>query len=151
LEPIKLFVVEDERSCFVYDEQTLAVAGIETEEAAKAAFGENGSWRRLWLKKPLGKHAREIAALCRVTDPVTGFRMDDTKEAGARCQVLVERWEGFEGNPSFEAFENLPLPLADVVDALIRAHMYPNILANPDFLNAWKGKLQASETERPAG
>lgn len=147
MEPIKLFVVEEETNCFVYDAETLALAGITTEEAATEAFAGKGAWRRLWLRKPLGKHAREIAALCRVTDPVTGFRMDETREAGARCQVLVERWEGFAEAPSLSAFDNLPLPLADMIDAHIRAHMYPNITANPDFLNAWKGNLQASETE----
>lgn len=150
MEPtIRLFVVEDGANTYVFDAETLAAAQIVGEAKEREAFGEKGAWRSVWLRKPLGKHAREIAERCRVTDPIVGFRMDSTREPAARCAVLVEKWEGFEGAPSFEAFESLPLPLAEALDGRIQAHMYPNILNNADFLKAWKDNSTTSETPTP--
>lgn len=141
---LRLFVVEDTDHTYVFDEATLNLAGLGSVEKQQEAFGDRGAWRSVTFRKPLGRHAREIASLCQVADPVTGFRMDATREAAARFAVLVEAWEGFAEPPSFDAFENLPLPLAEAIDGALQAHMYPNILANPDFTNAWKGNSQAS-------
>lgn len=145
--PIEFYVVEQDGSPLVFDKPTLQIAQLTSDEALQAAFGDRGSWRRLWLKPVFGKEKTEIVRLCQVPDALLGFRYDANLEPAAQIAVIVERWEGFAFPPDLEAYEQLPGTVLDYIASVLDAHLHPNPVAHPGFTRAFSQKNSRKPSE----
>jgi hypothetical protein len=163
--PIEFYVTPFEGSVAIYEKETLKLAGIESKEALKSAFPDGGTWRKVWLKPVFGKEKTEITRHCQVADAVFGFRYDPTREPAARIAVIVEKWEAFfkeveieqpDGSKKVErrplpvdinAYDALEGPVADYLSNILEAHLHPNALSHPGFIQAFsqKGSTKPSE------
>lgn len=150
--PMRLFVMTDPETgdVTVTDAVQLARIGLESDEQIRVAFGEDGEWREVWLREASHRLRTKADQMCTQIDPVTGAQSrDDTLLPAARCEVMVEKWNGFPAAPSREAFDALPPNLADALNALIVLHLFPRLATNANFMQAWSVWRKRSAPETP--
>ena len=139
-EPLRMYV---EASGAVIDADFLKTVGWDTPDKVREMLGDTVQLKEIWLKDATTRRQFEIGEKIKKQNTDGSLTSEYLLEPAARCSVMVEKWNGFPEAPSMDAFMNLPIPVGNALDALIRRYMYPQVSEN--FIKALPQPQQRSE------
>jgi hypothetical protein len=143
---IRLYVAED---FSVIDEATLISTGMEPDKVEELLPGVFTLYE-IWLKKATTGAQQEITRKCQVPQVDGSTTYDVVNEPCARFEVMVEKWNGPTVAPTKQAFLDLHPNVSNMIDAGIRAYMYPQMFNKPNFIKALNALRPNSAQETPA-
>src|SRR5579871_912856 len=140
-------------ACAVLRQEMEPLLGYAASLKFQISFFASGHWKEVWLRPATGASVRKIEALARVSEGNGGFRLDPGLLPGARCEVMVQKWNNFPVAPGRNAYEHEQMfaPLTEALDLLIRARMYPAVVSEADFFIVSRFRAGGSEmNSRPS-
>lgn len=135
----------------VLEEQQIINMKLDPSKVDEYFEGGKVSWKEVWFHSATYGRKSEIDRLATIFDPQNGNQILDTNSlVGCRLQVMIEKWNGFIGQPTIPVFDSMPVAVIEYMDQKLRSYMYPSATSVPNFFKAWRTQQKSSGQENPS-